>query len=388
MRQTRWIAMGALFIALSIMVAACGGSDSSSSSSGGSETASTEAGTEESGGLDIVATAEEKVKEFSDLATIQAKVPKPAEDETFDPGTGTAQIVSCSQAAGGCRSFSALITTALEDMGWTVPPTYDGAFDPAKEAAGINKAVQEKADAIILVSVEYEVVKAAVDNANAAGIPIVCFNCISEGYADITDVGQLGTPQGESIAWFIVANTGGTANVVGFEDTAYNVVVNRFKGIEGVFDQCPECSFKKEQISGTALAEPGPPQWTAALAEDPELDFGIPPYDAFVESMSTTAKQHGGTVMVSGNDGYPEVLEKMVLPDSNIPDNYVSAIPYSAYVTADIVGRKAADVPVWEGTGDIPALLVEDESAAEYLPSGYYEPGFDYKAYFHKLWGK
>lgn len=379
--------MGALLIVLSLLVAACG--DSDSDTTGGGSTEATETETTEAGGAsDIVATAEAEVEKFSDLKAVQALIPKPAEDETFDPGTGTAQIVSCSQAAGGCRSFSALITTALEDMGWTVPPTYDGAFDPAKEAAGINKAVQEKVDAIVLVSVEYAVVQAAVDNANAAGIPIVCFNCVSGGYADITDVGQLGTPQGESIAWYIVANTEGKANVVGYEDTAYNVVKNRFEGVRNVFDQCPECTYQQEQISGAALAEPGPPQWTAALAENPDLSYGIPPYDAFVESMSTTAKQKGGTVMVSGNDGYPEVLEKMVLPDSNIPVNYVSAIPYSAYVTADIVGRKAAGVPVWEGTGDIPALLVNDETAADYLPSGYYPPGFDYEAFFHKLWGK
>jgi ABC-type sugar transport system substrate-binding protein len=390
--------MGALLVGLSVLIAACGSSSSSSSSSEPATTSEpaesepaeseSEPAESESSGSSIVAKAEEEVEKLSNLKTIQSEIPKPAANETFEPGTGTAQIVSCSQAAGGCRSFSALITSALQDMGWTVPPTYDGAFEPSKEAAGIEKAVQEGDDAIVLVSVDYNSVKAAIDKAHAANIPIVCFNCVSEGYDEITDVGQLGNPQGESIAWYIVAATEGKANVVGFEDSSFKVVKNRFVGIENVFSQCPECKFKKVQVTGAALAEPGPPQWTAALQENPELNFGIPPYDAFVESMSTTAKQHGGEVLVSGNDGYPEVLEKMVLPDSNIPDNYVSAIPYSAYATADIVGRKAAGESVWKGSENIPSLLVTGETVEKYLPSGYYEPGFDYKAFFHKLWGK
>ncbi len=362
---------------LSVFAVACGGSDDSSSN-----------GDNGSGGSGSVEAAQEQVDKLLDPS--QAEFPKPT--ESFNPGQGKVAVISCGNAGINCKDGSEDAVDAAKAMGWTPSPVFDGEFNPAKQAGFIRQAIQEKYDAIVLVSIDAKSIKAAVDAAAKANIPVTCVMCSNPGMENVvTDVTTGGTADGEAIGYWTVADSDGSAKVIGYDDASFPIVKVRVDAATKVVEEnCADCTIEIQDIATTELTEPGPPTWTATLTANPpgSFDYAWSAYDPFAIPMTKTAEQQGrDDIKITGYDASPDFVE---LIKQGGPAAATTAAPfeYAAWGAVDQAARAVAGSDQWDGTS-LPVMLVTAENADnEALEAGFFNPPFDFKADFRKLWGK
>lgn len=379
--MSRSRALLAVFAALmlSVFVVACGGSDDSSSgdngSSGGSGSGSVEA-------------AQAEVDKLLDPS--QAEFAKPT--EAFDPGQGKVAVISCGNAGINCKDGSEDAADAAKAMGWTPSPVFDGEFNPAKQAGYIRQAIQEKYDAIVLVSIDAKSIKAAVDAAAKANIPVTCVMCSNPGMEDVvTDVTTGGTADGEAIAYWTVADSGGSAKVIGFDDASFPIVKVRVDAATKVVNEnCSDCTIEVQDIATTELTEPGPPTWTATLTANPpgSFDYAWSAYDPFAIPMTKTAEQQGrDDIKIAGYDASPDFVE-LIKQGGVAAATTAAPFEYAAWGAVDQAARAVAGAEQWDGT-KLPVMLVTADNADDpALEAGFFNPPFDFKAEFQELWGQ
>lgn len=363
---------------LSVFAVACGGSDDSSDSGDNGN----------GGGGGSVEAAQTQVDKLMDPT--QAEFPKP--EGAYDPGKGKVAVISCGNAGINCKDGSEDATDAAKAMGWTSSPVFDGEFNPAKQAGYVRQAIQEKYDAIVLVSIDVNSIKAAVDAAAKAKIPVTCVMCSNPGLEDIvTDVTTGGTADGEAIGYWTVADSGGSAKVIGFDDASFPIVKKRVDAASAVVkENCSDCTVEIKDIATTELTEPGPPTWTATLTANPPgtFDYAWSAYDPFAIPMAKTAEQQGrDDIKISGYDASPDFVT-MIKQGGVAAATTAAPFEYAAWGAVDQAARAVAGAKKWDGT-KLPVMLVTAENADDpALEAGFFNPPFDYKADFEKLWGQ
>lgn len=378
-RSRALLAAFAALMLTAFVVTGCGGSDDSGSGDSGSSSDS-------SGGS--VEFAQEQVDKLKDPK--QAEFPKPT--EAFDPGKGKVAVISCGNAGINCKDGAEDATDAAKAMGWEPSAVFDGEFDPAKQAGFIRQAIQEKYDAIVLVSMDVNSVKAAVDAAKKAKIPVTCVMCANEGLEDIvTDVTTGGTADGEAIGYWTVADSDGKAKVIGFDDASFPIVAKRVAAAKAVMEEnCPDCTLQEEDIATTELTEPGPPTWTATLTANPAgtFDYAWAAYDPFAIPMAKTAEQQGrDDIKISGYDASPDFVE-LIKQGGAAAATTAAPFEYAAWGAVDEAARLATGNDTWDAT-KLPVMLVTQDNADDpALEAGFFNPPFDYKAEFAELWGQ
>ena len=178
------------------------GDDDASSDAGSSDKAATT--TDGSSGKDA---AVEAAAKFQDTSSLEWQKPT----EAFDPGTGKVAVISCGNAGINCLQGSKDAQAAAKAMGWTPSPIFDGEFTPAKQAGYVQQAIQQKYDGIILVSIDANSIKAAVDAAAAAKIPIACVMCANPAFeGNVHDVSTGGVAEGEAIGTWVASGRAGS----------------------------------------------------------------------------------------------------------------------------------------------------------------------------------
>ena len=337
---------------------------------------------------DLAAMAAEKVAEFS---TVPASFPGPT--EAFDPGTGTAAVMSCGFAAEVCKVNGDLAVEAFQAMGWEVAPNFDGEFSPAVQAGFIDRAVEQGLDGIVLSSVDVNTIQESVERAAAAGLFIACVMCASgevwEG--KVYDVTVNWEEQGAQTAWAIIHNSGPEAKVVGFQDNAFTSTVLRSKGLEETLAaNCPSCTFQRELFATGDIVKPGPPQITALLASKPagEITNIVLHYDGLGMAAAKTVFDSGrDDITLSGYDA-DSVAANAIITGEPAPYGWSVAGPYNyeMWAAVDLVARNKAGLELWPDRDQMPSVLIDSSNAELYTSA---TPGPEnYKQFFLDMWGK
>ena len=345
----------------------------------------------------LVKMAKQKVAAFEAGPTKYAGPTQP-----FNPGKGTAAVMACGFAAPVCADQSKEAVTALKAMGWTVSPAFDGQFSPQVQAGFLDRAVQQKLDAVIMVSVDVTTIKPAVDRAIAAGLNILCTFCVSREYYGkkttkgwVYDVTADFEKQGEMDAWKVLSQNGENAKVAVFTDKAFDPLPPRLAGFTKVFKtECPKCPFQVRYFATGDIAKPGPPEFNALLATKPAgtLTNVVGHYDGMGMAMAKTLKQIGRTdIKVVAYDTTTDSINALV---TGSPAAYTAAAagPYSyaEWAAADVIGRLKAGKPLWPGRMSLQSTLIDATNAKQHLPPNTVDPtpSGDWRGVFKKLWGK
>jgi ribose transport system substrate-binding protein len=372
-----------LAVVVALGLAACGGDDDTATTSTATDAAAT--ATDAGGGG--VEAAKAAVAEH--IKTAGVEFPQPS--EPFDPGTGKVAVISCGQAGINCKQGSDDVRAAAEAMGWESSPVFDGEFAPAKQAGYVQQAIREGYDAIVLVSIDANSIKAALDEAKAKDIPVSCVMCTNGGVGDVIDVTTNGESDGIAIADYIAADSDGKAKLLAYDDKSFPIVRARVDAMKARLDEvCPECEVEEATIATTDLTKPGPPTWTAALAQYPEGSIGyvMAPYDPFAIPFTKTAEQRGRTdLKIGGYDASPDFVSLIEGGDGPAAVTTAAPFPYAAWGALDQVARVKAGKESWESTG-LPVALVTEANAAEFDDAFFSPDDFDYQALFKRLWGK
>jgi simple sugar transport system substrate-binding protein len=321
----------------------------------------------------------------------------PGSTEAFDPGAGKTAVMGCGFASTVCAEMSRTAVTALEAMGWESPPAFDGQNSPQIEAGFVDRAVQDGLDGIFLASVDVNTIKASVERAVAAGIPIICTNCGSGDFKGVIDVSPNWKQQGEIAGWRILSERGENAKVVAFADAAFSSSTQRADGLKEVITtNCPTCGYDYHDFPSSDYGKPGPPAWNAILSSTSAGDITDVQghYDGLGMAIAKTNVDSGRTeISVGGYDGQSDALAALVSGDPPYGFTVAEPISYEQWAGADLMARIKAGKTLWTGSDAMPSTLVTKDNAAELLAgnppgSSFPAPEGDWQGAFKKLWGK
>jgi ABC-type sugar transport system substrate-binding protein len=357
----------------------CGSSDKKSST-----TSNASSTTDTASGKSAATAAAAKFQDTSSL-----KWPQPT--EAFDPGTGKVAVISCGNAGVNCLQGSKDVQAAAKAMGWTPSPIFDGEFTPAKQAGFVQQAIQQKYDGIVLVSIDANSIKAAIDAAVAAKIPIACVMCANAAFPDAHDVSTGGIAEGQAIGTWVASQAKPGAKIVGFDDKSFPIVaVRRENAIAKIKEYCPDCQVEKMDFPTSDLAKAGAPTFTAMLSAHPagSLDFVMAPYDPAAIPFAKAAQQQGRSdYKMTGYDASPDYLTLIKAGTGGAAATTAAPFPYASWGAVDQVARLKAGKKAWV-SNRLPTALVTADNADQFGKFGFLTPNFDFKAKFMQLWGK
>jgi len=187
-----------LLASLALAITAFGGSDSSSSSSSSSSsTAATSEGegegTTSAGGYD-----EAKVDAILTAATGPAKWVGPKEPNPALPDK-TITLIPTFAAAEGLQLFDEGVEEAAKVLGWKVT-LVDGKGTPQGYAAGVNQAITEGADGVVLGAIAPTQIPQELKQLKAAGIPVVDYGTVEEPTEELW-LGNISTSPRKPKCW-------------------------------------------------------------------------------------------------------------------------------------------------------------------------------------------
>ena len=213
---------------------------------------------------------------------------------------------------------------AAGKLGWKVH-VFDAKYDPTQMLTGVQQAVVAKADGIILSAVDCATVKNGVQQAKAAGIPVVGIEAEDcspsllshvvtyvghQSFADMT----LGW--GAAQAAWVIAKTNGQAKVVIDTETDLHTTLLSTEGIKQEIAKCPGCKIVGDaSFVGTDLGPALQQKIEQVLVQHPEANAFIPAYDVVMtQSGGAQALQASGrakSLAVAGGEGTSAAIEQI-----------------------------------------------------------------------------
>jgi len=378
-RRFRRQALIASAVALGLTLTACGSS--------GGDSDGPAAGKDSKPAAELATEAQAKVAEYAEQAPDDAWA---MPTDAVTPGSKKIAYLSCGEQGRECHNVGTYVGQAATAAGWTMTPILDGKFTPSVQASMLQKAVQQKVDAIVIGFVDLNSIKSAVDEALAANIPITCVLCsigayegkIQNGFADLKEMGR-------RVAWSMLARAKGPVKVIAFNDKAFPQVTDKLEGIQEVLStNCSDCTYKEVPIATSDLAKPGPPTFTSTISGNPAgtVTDVVAPFDTFGAPMAKTLLQlNRSDITISGFEVNEETARG--IETGSLPYSASTGGPYEfwAWSAVDNAIRATQDLPLVDAS-DTPEILVTKDNAAG-LDDTYYGPEFDYKAKFTSVWG-
>jgi ribose transport system substrate-binding protein len=364
MNMHRSIAAAAI-VALVLAVSACGSSDSGTSGGTSAKTASSAAAAP---GGDAAVKAE-----LGKYLNAQ-KDPFPTPPGPVAAGKHRIAYIAQSLSDPYGVHVTKWVGQAIKQIGWTMSPTWDSMSQPAKAAGYIRQAISQHYDAIILSAQQVSTVKAAIDEAVAAKIPIVCIACISKGYeSSITDIRTDPVVEGDAIGAQAVSMAAPNGTIILVKNDEFDVI-KAFQGETTKYIQqhCPGCKISTTNFTVADLAKPGPPVWISTLAQNPigTAKVAIAPFNGAGVLFGKTEEQRGRTdIPILSYQATQPFIQGLQNKDGNLAG--ITCIPhrYEVWSAVDLLARRLNNSPLWDAT-KLPAGLVTSTNASQCATDG------------------
>ncbi|MCR1786737.1 substrate-binding domain-containing protein [Nocardioides carbamazepini] len=374
-------------VLLALTLSACGGA----SSDGPSGTTSD----------DVI----EQAKASTELAFAGTDRALPTDGPPAQPGK-TVWALACSTQAAGCVVPAEGFVAASEALGWDVK-LVDGKADPAVYNSQLRAAAAAKVDAVALFGVDCSVVKASIQEVQAAGVLVYggnaldCDDRFSDGGEPLFDEylrfnedlvsyeDYMSEFVGPTISDWVIAETDGTAEVILMRqnDNATLRMVGDAQAQR--LDECDGCvvhelAFTAADLFGGKMQAKA----TAALQQFPNADVVMVPADSAITlgvgAAVDQARQSGREgLLLTGNEG---VASSITLIRGGTQSYAVGRpLTWTGWAAADGLNRLfAGEDPVDSGMGI-------GSMDADHLPEGDVYDGnpasAGYDDNYKKIWG-
>ena len=376
----------ALLLGLVVAVAGCGGDDSGGEAAAPAEQAPAEGG---------AAGAEALVAEGEQEATWQG--PFDSVDVSGLAGK-TIWYINLDQAIPHLNSIGKALSEAAGEAGVEVVE-FDGKSNVAEWQRGFELAVAQKADVIIPLAIPLEAIQAPIEAAAEAGIPIVATlytdaniplppEFAAVAHSQVTEEYQ---KAGELEAAWVVADSGGDANVLVFETTQTAVGQYVVAGIKKVFEEtCPTCPVEIIDVPLAEWATQLDTLTRTSLTDNPDINYIIPIYDGMVNFVLPAVHQAGAAdrVQISSFNATKAIMEALAAGDV-VGADIGTAENWEGWALADAAFRALTGAaPV--GNYKIPVRLFTADNVGEIdleaSEATWYGP-VDFRSEFRALWG-
>jgi ribose transport system substrate-binding protein len=382
----RLTSLVSLLVVIALALAACGDDDSDSGSQGDTTEASS-TGVEEA--RELVAAASEP-QAWED--------PGPAFDASAADGATVWFVGDNLQIP-----FNAGVVTGLKDalaeMGASLR-SVDGKGQISEQTKGISQAIGQGADLIVIGGVPYTLLKAQLQEAKAAGIPVVIWGGWSPGTRpdDVPDSVVGGGSHsyenaGKLMGDWIVADSGGSAKVglVTVSDAgllAEQVADSVTAELERLCEDCTVETLDARIPQWADLSRTVP----SFLRANPDIEYLVPLFDGMVPFIVPGLRTAGAVddICVVSFNGTPAVLELMQQGKSGICADVGAVSEPQGWGLADQVLRiLAGEPPVVDD--DIKAMerlfsrdTIDELDLSADQASWYTDE--DYRARYRELW--
>ncbi|WP_411733429.1 sugar ABC transporter substrate-binding protein [Paeniglutamicibacter sp.] len=337
----------------------------------------------------------------ADFAGTSGKAPTTA--VTTEPGQNV-WILSCSQMSEGCATVSSAATEAAGLLGWK-STVYDGAFGAGGAyPTGVRQAIAAKADAIIVVSVDCNLIQAPLREAKRAGIPVVqafSFDCddpqvggdalftasmkMTEEHPDLAGWMQ---QWGAAKARWLMAETNGEARIINTVFDGKILGNHANKGFTEQLAECGNCEILEDvhvadsDIGSGVLRQ----KFSSALTANPTANATNALFDGWMSAsglaQAINSSGRSATIAAMGGEGLKPNMG--FIKDGR---GQSAAVAYDAqwlgWATVDVLARALAGAEQqiqglgWQ-TVDVDHNTPEGESA--------YTSTYDFRADYRTAW--
>jgi ribose transport system substrate-binding protein len=364
-----------------LALAACGGAKQSDNSS--ADAASTgSAAAEETGPLDLAGFK-------AALATVQAapKYEGPTTGPKPQAGKKVA-VVQCAAVNTGCAAGAANVKEAADAIGWTTS-ILDGKGTPTGASQAMVSAVNDGANAIVLIAISSPSIIQGMTAAKKANVPVISVvsdNPVGDGAGEVyAEISGKTVESGKAIADYFVVASGAKAKVASFHVAALVSTTNRYKGFVEEMKRCSDCEIVSDQTYGLVSQSEFANMVKAMINAHPDVQYIFVDISQYATIAATALQQAGleKKVGVAGVDCLPPEVQSIKDGTGEIAcaNAVVSLGGYPAINEA--IRALAGEKPLNEA---YPLRLIDkaiiDQEQAPYLG------GFTPASGYLQLWGK
>lgn len=381
----RFIAVAAALGALCAGLAACGGGEDASGTSASSGSGQFEESAK------AVAQAR-KTPEFTlDAPKFDAK--KASGKKLF--------IIPLNSAIPFVQGLSKEIESTARQIG-VEAFLFNNSGTPNEWAKGVDQAVAQGADAILLVSSpDPRLIVPALRGAKKAGVPVIVGHQYQNGEGPGPEVADLITATttapfnegAELAAEAALAETGDKTNALILTSSELQPSDGMEKAMKETFAaRCPDCKTTVINVPATEWTTKIRPEVESALAKDPDINWVLPTFDSMSlgAQAGVMAAGKGNSVRIASYNGTADVLE--LVQKDDIVHTIVGESPaWLAWSMLDQALRVMSGVePTEDGYQATPLRLFDDTNIEEVgTPPN---PGQGYggdifREGYSKLWG-
>jgi ribose transport system substrate-binding protein len=377
----RFVALAGLLAVLGMSMAACGAGDD--------------------GGSDAKASKVDVARYDRELAALyEGTYEKPSGGPVDPPGGKNVWVISTGQSIEAAVNAAAAVEEAGQTLSWDVT-VFDGKFDSSRQLGGIEQAVADGADGLVLLYVDCPPVKAAIQQASKAGVAVVgiqsqeCEPALESHvirYAGHRDfVTYLSHGFGGTQAKWVIAKTKGQAKtIVTAETDLFSTRVTYDPGVTTEFAKCETCEIVDTvEFVGADFGPPLQQKIEQSLNQHPEANSFIAAYDAVLTGGGGAAALRASgrldEIVSMGGEGSKPGIE---LLRSRAGMDACTGTPtgWEGYAAVMSLARIFAGQDPERGDSGIGEQVCDLGHNLPPVGEGYQAP-IDYVAAYHELWG-
>lgn len=309
-------------------------------------------------------------------------------------------VISTGQTIEAAINASAAIEEAGKTLNWDVN-VFDGRFDSSRQIAGIEQALADGADGIVLIYIDCPPVRAALQQAEAAGVVVVgiqsqeCEPALESHvirYARHRDfVTYLSHGFGGTQAKWVIAKTKGEAKtIVTAETDLYSTRVTYDPGITDAFAECETCEIVDTvEFVGSEFGPALQQKIEQSLNQHPEANSFIAAYDAVMTGGGGAAALRAsgrldGIVSMGGEGSKPGI--ELIYDRAGMDACTGTPTGWEGYAAMMSLARIFAGQDPERGDSGIGEQVCDLKHNLPPKGEGYRAP-IDYVAAYHGLWG-
>lgn len=309
----------------------------------------------------------------------------PTSGPAATPGRLVALVASDGQDSRVARLRDGVLEAAAA-IGWQVQ-VLDGQGDAAARTAALNQALALQPAGIILAGVGAAEQAAGLEQAAAAGIPVVGWQAAAESgplaspplFANVT---MPATAAAELVALYAVVESAGQAGVVIFTDSALDGAAAQVEAMTAVIEQCAGCTLLSVQEVPLAEASAQMPPLLASLAQEHGQSWGyaLAVHDGYFDTGSSAGPAHTLATGPGSGTAYQRIREGQ-LQSGTVPE------PLNLYgwQLVDELNRALAG-EAWSGFIAPAHLLIAQNLEADGGPNNLYDPDNGYRELYLGIW--
>jgi ribose transport system substrate-binding protein len=358
-------------------------------------------GSDDDGGSDEKASSGDVAKYQQQLEALYKGTYQPPSGGPVDPPPGkNIWIISTGQEIETAQNASKAMEEAGQDLGWEVS-LFDGKFESSRQISGIEQALADKADGLVLVYVDCAPVKAALQQAKKAGVAVTgieskdCEPSLIDHVVKYVGNEDFATWVAHSFGgaqakWVIAKTKGEARTIVTVQTDLYTTAVTYDPGITDEFEKCKTCEIVDTiEFVGTEFGPPLQQKIEQSLNKHPEANSFIAAYDAVLTGGGGAAALRASgrldEIESMGGEGSVPGIE-LIYNEAGM--DACSGIPtaWEGYGAIMGLARIFAGQDPNKGNSGIGAQACDREHNLPPKGESYQAP-IDFVAEYNKLWG-